>query len=698
MKNSNNKNSKKDRLGKIEGIISTHEKGFGFVTPFDKAGKSPEKYERDNDIFIPPSYLNTAFNGDTVTVDIVRKNREGKNEGRIISIKERARTNFVGIIKTVKNGFELFPDDKKIYTPFFIPFATVKSLPPEIKNNIKDGFKAQIKFTVWRLDAKMPEAEIISVLGKKGDHNTEMKSIVLESGFDNVFRNEIEKEAKSWKARYRDELVKESQSRRDLRNTWTCTIDPVDAKDFDDAISFRKISSGQDASEELFEIGVHIADVSHFVRPDTELDREAFKRGCSIYMVDRTVPMLPEVLSNDLCSLNPNEDKFAFSAIFKMNRNGRVLDRTFSKSIINSNKRFTYETAEEAIKNTSNEFHSTLFILNEIAKKLRVEKMLKGAIEFEQDEIKFKLDEFGHPIGVYKKERLDAHKLVEEFMLLANREVAKFISDVLRNKTGDGKMVPKAGKFVGKMNGIYRIHELPDRERIADLSNFVKSLGHSLHLDDEGDVSPFELNKLLESVKSKPEANVIRVATIRSMQKAIYSTKNIGHFGLGFSHYTHFTSPIRRYPDLVVHRILEACLENKKDNHNLASLEKALKNLERIAEQSTEREISAAEAERASIRYKQVEFMAERIGKEFEGTISGVTEWGMFVEDKETKCEGLIRIKSLSDKENEFFIFDKKTYSLIGEKSKKRYRLGDTVKFRVENADLEKKILDYSLI
>lgn len=640
--------------GLIEGIIRTKEKGFGFIDIDDK-----------NSIYIPKEGMERALDGDTVKVKIVRKFGD-KTDGKVMEVVKRRTLFFVGTLLPHRLGWTFVPDNKRIIFRFLLP---QNRIPKEFENKLNTEIKVQVKLGEWLKDSIEPEVSLTKILGKKGDNNTEMESIVLESGFQTGFSEEIEKEAKKIKAESSSEINSEISKRRDFRQTWTCTIDPEDAKDFDDAISFEK--KGAD----LYEIGVHIADVSHYVRPGTELDREALERGCSIYLVDRTIPMLPEILSNDLCSLNPHQDKMVFSAVFLMNSNGHVKEKWFGKGIIKSAKRFTYETAQEAITNPNAENHETLKILNEIAKKLKAEKSKNGAIEFETEEIKFKLDAKGFPIGVYKKVRFDAHKLVEEFMLLANKEVARFIWEHVRKDTA-------------KHKGLYRIHDIPDPEKISNLGEFIRSLGHQLHVED-GEISPLEINRLLARIEGRPEADVIRTAIIRSMQKAIYSTKNIGHFGLGFTHYTHFTSPIRRYPDLIIHRILETQLKNGKPT------EKELSELEKIAEHSTEREIRAAEAERSSIKYKQVEFMMDKVGKEFEGVISGVTEWGIYIEEKETKCEGLIHIRALG---NEFFKYDKGTASLTAEKSGKKWRLGEKVKFKVAGADLEKKTLDYVLI
>ena len=525
-----------------------------------------------------------------------------------------------------------------------------------------------------------PQCTIIRVIGTKGDNEAEMESIVLEKGFDTRFPVGVEEEANHIEKFDKKITDEEVAKRRDFRKTLTFTIDPVDAKDFDDAISFVKLSD--EGSEARYEIGVHIADVSHYVTPGTQLDAEAVKRGCSIYLVDRTIPMLPEVLSNDVCSLNPNEDKLTFSAVFIVNDKGHVKERWFGRTVINSAYRFTYETAQESINagtadaNTDAPYAKELVTLNKIAKELQKDKFHKGAIEFEQEEIKFKLDERGKPIGVYRKERLDTHKLVEEYMLLANREVAKFIHDSIKHKG------PK------DTGSIYRIHDTPDPDKIADLAIFVKALGYTLKVTDDK-VTSQALNNLLSQVVNTPHESLVRTAAIRSMQKAIYSTKNIGHFGLAFDYYTHFTSPIRRYPDLLVHRVLDMHLKHQKFSDN------DIKRYDEIAANSTRREIDAADAERTSKKLKQVEYMSERIGQTFEGSISGVTEWGLYVEEKETKCEGMIKIRDLGD---DFYEFNKKTYSIMGIKSKQKFTLGDTIKFKVVGADLDRKTLDYVLV
>ncbi len=641
---------------KIEGTITTIRKGMGFVA---------DPNDEENDIVIESDKLNFALNGDTVEVlvDDTKKNQPGGN-GEVTKIIARARETFVGTVEVRDGKTGIIPDDKKMYVDVMLTGSEA--------TKVTAGDKVQFRLGSWTDPKKNPEGVVIKVIGKKGNNNAEMESIVLERGFEVGFPDPVEKEADEIEKNKVKDIENEILKRRDFRQTLTVTIDPFDAKDFDDAISFKDMGNG------TYEIGVHIADVSHYVKEGTALDKEALKRGCSIYLVDRTIPMLPEVLSNDVCSLNPHEDKLSFSAVFIMNEDGQVLERWFGKTIMNSAHRFTYENAQEVLNAKKGTYFKELNILNIIAKNLQREKFMKGAIEFEQEEIKFKLDENGKPIGVYKKERLDTHKLVEEYMLLANREVAKFIYDSITKK---GK------KDTGS---IYRIHDLPDKEKMMDLSVFAKALGYNLKTKD-GTVSAHDLKSLLKQVAGTPHEGLISTAMIRSMQKAIYSTRNVGHFGLAFDYYTHFTSPIRRYPDLLVQRILERHLKH------LLFGDTEINQFQKIADQSTEREINAAGAERESKKLKQVEYMSDKIGKTFEGTISGVTEWGLYVEEKETKSEGMIKIRDLGDTLDDFFEFNKKTYSLSGQKTKKKFTLGDSIKFKVMGADLDRKTLDYAI-
>lgn len=678
----------------VTGIISTTQKGAGFVDLPEKSGSKRSKAEiREDSIYIDVGKLNTALNGDTVEVKVKSQIKDGekKKEGEVVSIIERARKNYVAVIKFEKNQCLALADDRRMYTNIMLSGDEAKK--------VKEDDKVYLSLLPWTDPNKLPEGKVIRVLGKKGVNDVEMESIVLESGFEVGFPEGVEKEAESIGQAEKVTSKEEIAARRDFRDVLTFTIDPFDAKDFDDAISFRALSSGKvdeiGNAEQLYEIGIHIADVSHYVRPGTALDKEAVKRGCSIYLVDRTIPMLPEVLSNDLCSLKPHEDKLCFSAVFIMDAQGKVHESWFGKTIINSTYRFTYETAQAAIEGTIDnmdkyssgfqkkedalpalQYGKQLVTLNNIAKLLQKEKFSKGAIEFEQEEIKFKLDENGKPIGVYAKERFDAHKLVEEYMLLANREVAKYIFHSIKRKG------PK------DTGAIYRIHDVPDREKMINLSVFVKALGYDLKTKD-GEVTAKDFNNLLNQIEDTPHESLIRTAAIRSMQKAIYSTKNIGHFGLAFDFYTHFTSPIRRYPDLLVHRILHKHLKNEPFKDTEFAV------LDKIAASSTEREIDAADAERSSKKLKQVEYMSSRIGQTFTGTISGVTKWGIYVEENATKSEGMIGFRNLGD---DFFNFDPKTYCVSGEKTKKKYTLGDQITFKVMAADLDKKTLDFGLV
>lgn len=634
----------------LQGTIITTRKGMGFL-------KLPTR--PDNDIAIEVGMLNTALNGDIVEVKLGKINQYKQQTGEVIKIIKRARNSFVCQIDSKEGTLTAYPDDKKAY-------ASIR-LSEVDRAKVSIGDKVYVKMTEWTDPKVNPEGTILRILGKKGNNNVEMESIVLEKGFEINFPAEVEAEADQIEKNKDKDIAIETPKRTDFRNTLTFTIDPFDAKDFDDAISFKDLKNG------TFEIGVHIADVSHYVIPDSALDKEALKRGCSIYLVDRTIPMLPEVLSNDVCSLNPHEDKLTFSAWFVMNDSGKVLDRKFGKTIINSNHRYTYEDAQESLNSKSGEYYNELNILNQIAKKLQKEKFDKGAIEFEQEEIKFKLDEDGKPVGVYKKERLDTHKLVEEYMLLANREVAKFIFDSIKSK---GKR---------DTGSLYRIHDTPDKDKMADLSTFVKALGYHLKTD-KGVVTAQDIKSLLKQIQGTAHEALISTAMIRSMQKAVYSTKNIGHFGLAFEFYTHFTSPIRRYPDLLIQRILQRHLQHDSFG------DKEIVTFQHIAESSTAREIDAAGAERESKKLKQVEYMSDKIGQVFDGTISGVSEYGIYVEEVETRSEGMISIRNIG---NDFYMFDKKTYSILGQKTGKRFTLGDTIRFKVMAADLDKKTLDF---
>ncbi len=626
----------------LEGVIKVTGKGVGYFPIL----------ETDTDLEIQPENINTALNGDIVKVEVLSQERFGRKQARVLEILKRRRTQFVG---DFDEGF-VIPDDKRVYRDFLITENV----------GAKNGDKVLLELISWPDPLKSPQGKIIKVIGRAGEHNAEMEAIVYGSGFEVGFPKEVEQEAKEWK----DKWAKEDHllDRKDFRQTTTFTIDPADAKDFDDAISIKKLENGD------YEIGVHIADVSHFVTPKTALDDEAIKRGTSIYLVDRTIPMLPEILSNDLCSLNPNEDKYAFGAIFVMNMKGEVKERWFGKTLINSDKRFTYEEAQEILDKKEGLLFEELNTLNQIAYKLREEKFKKGAIEFESDEVKFVLDDLGKPIKVLRKVRKDTHKLVEDFMLLANREVAAYMH-LMTNGNNKAAVV-------------YRIHDAPDREKIINLATFVKALGFELKHKD-GETTAEDITKMLRSVEGSPAEALIKTASIRSMSKAIYSTSNIGHFGLAFEYYTHFTSPIRRYPDLMVHRLLQRYLKHGKVEADEVA------RYQRLSDASSERELEAAEAERSSIKYKQVEYMSERVGQEFDAIVSGVSEWGVYVEEAETKADGMVRLKEMTD---DFYELNEKLYAVVGKSTSKKYSLGDKVKVKLLNTDLERKTLDFTFI
>ncbi len=622
----------------------------------------------NTEVQISTRQLGTVMAGDKVEVTAY-KNKKGQFEGEISKVIERLNKIFVGVVEISSKGILVIPDNRK--------FKLIVKLSKEKSAGVEHNDKVRVKIAKWTPLPGYSEGEIINKLGKKGDNSTEMNSIAIDKGFEIEFPDAVLRESREIFSRKNEILKEELAKRKDLRNTLTFTIDPKTAKDFDDAISFKKLPSGN------FEIGVHIADVSHYVKEKSELDKEAYKRGCSVYLADRTIPMLPFELSDDLCSLNEGEDKLAFSAIFEIDSKAKIHSRWFGKSVIKSAKRFTYESAQEIIDsgreaapNAPAKHFETLDTLNKIAKLFRKEKWQKGAIDFEQEEIAFDLDENGKPIRIYKKERLDTHKLVEEYMLLANKEVAEF---VYKFEKKSGKIFPLP----------YRIHDLPNREKIAELSIFVKALGHELVIGKNGSITGKDMQALFAQVEGKAEEALVKTAAIRSMAKAIYSVKNIGHFGLAFEYYAHFTSPIRRYPDLLVHRILQKILsEHVVEEKNLAFYEKACMH-------STDQEIKAAEAERDSRKYKQIEYMQDKVGTTFLGLITGVTEWGIYAEEVDTKAEGMIKLSSLGD---DFYKLDPKSYSILGEKTKKKFSLGQKIKIKLIAADLDRKTMDYKIV
>ena len=644
----------KKQTSKLEGIISISSKGTGYVAVGDDKNKG-------NDPEVDYKHLKTALHGDQVEI-LLHPKGAGRQTAEVTKIIKRAKIRFAGVLEDENGMMFLKPDDSKMYTDILIHKDSLHSA--------KIGQKVFVEITSWTDPHKAPIGKVVKVLGRPGDNNVEMHSIALEKGFDAELPNKVEEEAKKIKESGIQE--KDYALRKDFRKTLTFTIDPADAKDFDDAISFKELSPNE------FEVGIHIADVSHYVKVGSELDREARERGTSVYLVDRTIPMLPEILSNDLCSLVPHKDRLTMSAVFVIDKNAQVKSEWYGRTVIHSQKRFTYEEAEISIKKTDAHLHKELAILNNLAKKLTKERFRSGAISLDQVEVKFVLDKNGTPIKVIKKERGDSNRLIEEFMLLANKNVAKVIA------FGDSK----GGKPDKNIVSIYRVHDAPSREKMEDLAFFLRSLGHKISLQD-GLIPTFEINKLLENLSGKPESDTIHRAIIRSMAKAIYSTKNIGHYGLAFTYYTHFTSPIRRYPDIIVHRLLNDFLTKKKVEPN------KLRTYEEMSRTASEQEKRASDAERASIKYKQAEYMSKKLGKTFDGIISSITEWGMYVEEIETKCEGLVRIRDLND---DYYIVNEKKLELLGQKKKKRYRLGDRVKIKVKSVDLERKTIDYVML
>ena len=641
-----NKKTEENKI--LEGAIRVTSKGVGYFPIQDES----EDYE------IQPDNLNAALNHDRVKIALLGRTIFERKQAKVIDIVERHKTEFVGTLEKDGNLFFLVPDDKRMYRDILLSRDKIL--------NAKEGDKLQAKITEWPDASKSPKGEVIRVIGRAGEHNAEMLGIVYESGFEVDFPPEVEKEAQIWKKKYQKE--DKLKDRKDFRQTSTFTIDPADAKDFDDALSFKKLADGD------YEIGIHIADVSHFVIEKTKLDREALKRGTSIYLVDRTIPMLPEVLSNDLCSLNPNEPRYAFSAVFVIDKEARVKEHWFGKTLIESDKRFTYEEAQEIIDKGTGIFVEELKTLNELAKKLRDERFRKGAIDFETEEVKFELNDLGKPIQVYRKERKDTHKLIEEFMLLANREVATHMH------AANGKNSRAA--FV------YRIHDAPDREKIVNLATFVKALGFELK-NKEGETTAEDISRMLRSVDGSSAEMLVKTAAVRAMSKAIYSTSNIGHFGLAFEYYTHFTSPIRRYPDLMVHRLLLRFLTKGQIEQD------EIIKYQRLCSESSERELEAAQAERASIKYKQVEYMQEHISEEFDAIVSGVSEWGIYVEEVNTKAEGMVKLRDMKD---DFYELNEKLYAIVGKNTGKKYSLGDKNRVKLVASDPERKTLDFTFI
>ncbi|MVZ60747.1 ribonuclease R [Sphingobacterium humi] len=630
----------------VTGKVDMTADGSAYIVPED---------ELENDIFVAPRKLRQALHGDLVKVHVYERKKGRKREGEVVEILSRAKTDFTGTID-ISNSYAFFlPDDRKMLHDIFIPLDNL--------NGAKDGEKVLVSIIEWPKNAKNPIGRVKHVLGKKGENNTEMNAILADFGFPLAFPKEVDKAANA----IPDNIsAEEIAKRQDFRSTLTFTIDPADAKDFDDALSFKVLENGN------YEVGVHIADVSYYVTPDSILDKEAFERATSVYLVDRVIPMLPERLSNNLCSLRPNEDKLCFSAVFELDEKANVIDQWFGRTVIHSDRRLSYEEAQEIIEGKEDSLAPAILKLNELAYILRDRKFKNGAISFETEEVKFILDDNGKPLGVYTKVRKDAHKLIEDFMLLANRKVAEFIG--------------KQGKGKNKLPFVYRFHDVPNPETLTSFSQFASRFGHRLQIKSDKETAK-SLNSLMTKIEGSKEQNLLTSLAVRSMAKAIYTTKKSSHYGLAFDYYTHFTSPIRRYPDVMVHRLLQYYL----DGGNKVNAE----HYEKMAEHSSQKEKKAAEAERASVKYKQAEFLQNQIGVEYTGIVSGVTEWGMYVEIEENKCEGMVRLRDITD---DFYTLDEKNYAIIGQRKKKVYQLGDEVQIKVKKVDLEKRQIDFTLI
>lgn len=630
----------------VEGRFERRSNGKNFFVPDDES----------ENIFVAERNSAHAMNGDRVRIQMLARRKGRDPEGEVVEILERKQTRFVGTLSVQKHFAFLEMDSKILANDIFIPKEKLKGG--------KTGDKALVEITEWPERAKNPVGEVVDILGVAGTNNAEMHAILAEFGLPYKYPEDVEAEADKIPEQIPQEEI---EKREDFREITTFTIDPKDAKDFDDALSIRQLNNGN------WEVGVHIADVTYYVTPGGIIDKEGESRATSIYLVDRTIPMLPERLSNGLCSLRPKEDKLCYSAIFELNENAEIKKYRIGRTIINSDRRFTYEEAQDIIETGEGDFKEEVLKLDSLAKKLREKRFDHGAIAFEREEVRFEIDKDGKPVSVYFKEQKDSNKLIEEFMLLANKTVAEFIGKVPKSK--------KAKTFV------YRIHDVPNPEKMESMAQFIRRFGYKVKTEGSNTTVAKSINKLLEEVHNKPEENLISTIAIRAMAKAVYSTSNIGHYGLAFDYYTHFTSPIRRYPDMMVHRLLTLYMEGGRSVNK--------QQYEGECKHCSDMEQLAANAERASIKYKQVEFMSDKIGRVFKAVISGIAEWGIYAEIEENKCEGLVPMRELDD---DFYEFDEKNYRLKGRRTKREYRLGDEIEIKVVRANLERKQLDFSIV